>query len=185
MANQEAMLDPYAAITSLNPGELQATSYDASRSRGMSGNPCTSFRWDFSDGSKVETTETTTIEHVFAAPGNYFVECRVSDDAGHRSMARLAQNVSDALKASAIGTPFWSVSAAESRASEVAVFDAPQSREFAGAACSEFVFDFGDGSKPVSSNSAVQTHVMRESGAFEVHVTCVGKHGNKATESLT
>ena len=130
VANQEAVLDLYAAITSLNPGEFQAT-YDASRSRGMSGNPCTSFRWDFSDRSKVETTETATIDDVFEAPGNYVVECRVSVDATLQCGA-LGTEVSDALKASAMGTPFWSVSAAESRASEVVVFDASQSRDFAG-----------------------------------------------------
>ena len=80
----------------------------------------------------------------------------------------------NALNASAMGAPFCVTQSvpAESRAHEM-VFYASEIRDFAGAACSELVFDFGDGSKPVSSNRAVQTHVVRESGAFEVHVTCV------------
>ena len=73
---------------------------------------------------------------------------------------------------------------AESRANEM-VFDASLSLDFAGAACKEFVFDFGDGSKPVSTRCAVQTHAMRESRAFVVRETCVDEHGNKGHGQCT
>merc|ERR1711971_1381692 len=102
-------------------------------------------------------------------------------------MGRLAQIVTDSNGWYKIGAPFCVIQSVptESRANELVVFDASQSHGSAGGECKEFTFDFGDGSEPVSSSNAVQTHAMRESGAFEVRVTSVDVNGNKATASLT
>jgi PKD repeat protein len=68
---------------SSNPIAGQVTTFTATVT---SATPVTSYRWDFADGT-VETSNSNTKTHVYAAPGIYRVTVRVSNQGGQSASA--------------------------------------------------------------------------------------------------
>ena len=63
--------------------------------------------------------------------------------------------------------------------------DASESMDKNGNPCKNFVFDFGDGSPPVTSPNPVVNHAYDKPGSYPVTVTAIDRNGKKANASLT
>merc|ERR1719203_2680162 len=126
-------------------------------------------------------------EHPYAHPGTYPVKVIVTDKYGKNADASLQQRVIDPKNPNEIGPPYATLTDKPdiTKVGEPVTFDASKSHDFEKKPCSMFVFDFGDGTRPIHSEKPVIEHVYKERGAYPVTCHVTDKHGQKAQASLT
>ena len=79
--------------TPTTPNVNQTVTFDASQSKpGWSAKisdyaPITTYSWNFSDGTPIETASTPIISHTFTRPGNYSVTLTITDSVGRTNSA--------------------------------------------------------------------------------------------------
>ena len=174
--------EPVANVTS-TPSEAKVNepvTFDASKSKDCDGDPCKTFTWDFGDGSPKKTTTTPVTKHPYKKPGAYPVTCTVTDKYGKKAKAGLTQRVKDPKNPS--GPPYAAVSNVppESDIDEPVTFDASKSHDFKGDPCTKFVWDFGDKTPKVTTNTPIVQHPYSQPGSFPVKVTVYDKAGQPA-----
>jgi PKD repeat protein len=119
--------------------------------------------WDFGDGS---TSDETSPEHVFAAPGRYTVALTVANETGANTLTRI-----DYVVATDVPPP------AADFACDTTMGEAPLTVQFADASTGEvtsWLWDFGDGGTSTAPNPE---HVYGAVGTFEVALTVTGPGG--------
>jgi subtilisin family serine protease len=91
------MLDaPTYTITTVGSCALRATNLQATGASAVD-SPATQSRWDFGDGSPIETVPGSTIatSHAYGSAGNKVVRLEVTNTLGHRYLAQQAVEVTD------------------------------------------------------------------------------------------
>lgn len=183
--NQSPSIPPFVGIKS-TPTEAvpnQPVRLDASDSHDKDGEPCKTFTWDFGDGSPPKTTDTPFIEYPFDKPGAFPVTVTVTDKDGNKGSATLNQRVREPKpedpSVAITSTP------PDAKPTEPVTFDASRSVDKDGNPCTNFVYDFGDGSPPLTTTDPVVTHTFDRPGSFPVTVTATDKDGNRANAELT
>ena len=175
---------PYAALKSTPPEAAinQPVLFDASDSHDFKGEPCVKYVWDFGDGSPKKTTEEPEVTHPYKKAGVYPVTVEVTDKYGQKGKAGVNQRV----RAPKPEDPYAALQSTppEAKPKEPVKFDASRSIDCDGDPCKQFVFDFGDKSPPVISDTPVVNHAYDEPGTYPVTVTVTDKHGNRANASL-
>lgn len=129
----------------------------------------TDWVWDFGDGTKV-TEQDANATHTYAAPGTYTVKLQVMD-----TWDALSLPVSHAVTVAGVLTPAFSstptlLSVAFNAGASTATGDIVS-----------YVWDFGDGSDPVTDTDATITHVYDEAGTYTVSLTIVDEWDEQST----
>eukprot|EP01083_Nonionella_stella_P291593 992108_1 len=91
---------PYASVTS-SPKQStvdEPVEFDASKSHDADNKPCTSYVWDFGDGTPKQTTDVPRTKHPYKKCGTYPVTVQVKDKRGKTANASLNQPVTDEMK---------------------------------------------------------------------------------------
>jgi len=178
-------LPPSVSLKS-NPQEAvphQPVHLDASDSHDYQGNPCVSYVWDFGDGTPKVTTKEPKIDHVFPKSGTFPVSVIATDKFKQTGEATLNQRVREpdpeAPYAAVHSTP------KDPAPSQPVRIDASESVDKNGNPCKNYVFDFGDGSPPVSSPNPVVNHAYDKPGTYPVTVIVTDRYGKKANAALT
>ena len=80
-----------------------------------------------------------------------------------------------------IGPPYAQLTGTPptTKVGQMATFDASKSHDYQNKPCEMFVFEFGDGTKPVHSKSPVVKHAYDQRGAYPVTVEVTDKYGQK------
>lgn len=78
-------------VTTATPQPGASATFDATSSTVPSGDSIVNYQWDFGDGTEVVSTPTSTVQHTFAAAGNYKVTLTVTDAFGNT--AQTAQTI--------------------------------------------------------------------------------------------
>ena len=181
--------DPFAHISSEPQfGEPnKPVTIDASQSHDKDGDPITKFVWDYGDGSPLQTTTDPVMKKTFDKPGSYPVTCTVIDKYGNKSNAHLTQHVDDPNNPNDQLPPYAHVVSTPTDAppSEPVTFDATKSRDKDQKPCSNFVFDFGDGTPPITSRDPVVKHPFTKPGTYPVTVTVTDKDGLQSQATMT
>eukprot|EP01083_Nonionella_stella_P001036 3001_1 len=179
---------PYAHVKSdpSNARVKQPVNFDASKSHDCDNEPCKTFKWDFGDGSPNVTTKGPYTTHPYQHAGVYPVTVTVTDKYGFTAPATCTQRVFEPRGPNQIGPPaaFLTGRPPTTKVNELATFDASKSHDFQNKPCENFVFDFGDGTKPVHSSKPVVKHPYELRGTYPVTVVVTDKYGQKATASL-
>lgn len=165
---------PVAVFTSQIQG--LEVSFDASGSRDADGS-IGSYTWDFGDGSEPATGAEATATHRYAQPGSYTVSLQVADDDGAQSSSA-AQVVIEGPGNSA--EPVASFTTAVDGL-DVTV-DAAASTDPDGSIVS-YQWDFGDGSDPVSSESATSGHGYAKAGTYSITLAVTDDQGLEGTNT--
>ena len=180
--------DPYAHLTS-NPTTQfvnKPVDFDASKSHDCDHEPCVKYVFDFGDGSPKETSDKPIVPHSYKYPGVYPVEVTVTDKYGKTGKAQCAQRIIDPKDPDAIGPPYAQLTSdpTESRVGQNVYFDASKSHDFKKEPVVDYVFDFGDGTKPLHSKVPKVTHPYEKRGAYPVTCEVTDKYGQKAKAGL-
>ena len=163
---------------------MQPVKFDASKSHDCDHQPVKSYLWNFGDGSPEVTTTTPYTSHPYKRPQVYPVTVTVTDKYKKSAKAGLNQRVNDPKQAL---PPYAQLSSTPStqNVSKPVTFDASKSHDGDEKPCTNFVFDFGDGSDPIPSPKPVVTHIYEQPGSYPVKVTVTDKLGQTANASLT
>ncbi len=180
--------DPYAHLTS-NPTTAkinQPVDFDASRSHDCDHEPCVQYTFDFGDGSPPEKSNKPIVPHKYAHPGSYPVSVDILDKYGKTGKASCTQRVIDPKDPDAVGPPYAQLTSdpTESKVGQVVYFDASKSHDFKHEPCADFVFTFGDGSKPLHSKVPQVSHRYETRGVFPVSVQVTDRYGQNANAGL-
>lgn len=159
---------PVAVFTSQIHG--LEVSFDASGSSDSDGS-IGSYTWDFGDGSESATGAEATTTHQYAKPGNYTVTLQVADDDGAQSSS-VAQLVIEDPDTSA--EPVASFTTAVDGLN--VTVDAAASTDPDGSIVS-YLWDFGDGSDPVSSESSTSEHGFAQAGTYSITLVVTDDQG--------
>ena len=168
---------PVAKVTSsaLVIDASQSATFDAAGSHATDGSKLKYF-WNFNDST---TGSGQHIVHQFPLNGSTFVALIVTDDRGAQSMA----TVNITIQAH---TPTASMSASdlEIDAGDAISFDASQSappQGVSGEAITKYVWNFGDGSAPQTTQTPTTSHRFQKAGTFTVVLTVYDRQGEQAT----
>jgi PKD repeat protein len=149
--------------------------FDASTSTGTIG----SYKWDFGDGHTTTTASKTT-SHTYSAVGTFVVTLTVKSGS-------LTASTSQTLSTGGTTTPTadFVASPSPSSAGNPVSFNATTSAPATGATISSYMWDFGDGSSPVTTASATTTKTYAVAGTYTVTLTVTDSHGGSASTSKT
>jgi len=185
--NPNNPLPPYAHVASTPPiaNVKQPVKFDASKSHDQFKKPCVQFVWDFGDGSPNVTTDKPFTDHPYENPGTYPVKVTVTDKNGLSSQAGLNQKVVQSEPSPE--DPYAAVSSTppDAKPKEPVRFDASKSHDMNGDPCKAFVWDFGDGTKPVTTTTPIVNHPYEKPGSYPVKCTVIDKNGRKGNANLT
>lgn len=140
------------------------------------------FTWDFGDGSQNTTTDQLTkpIPHTYTVPGEYTATLTVTNSFDLSSQATLAITIKDALPPTvrATATPVTGVFPLN------VTFNGDQTTDpNSGTQGLDFVWDFGDGSAPVTTSKA--THTYAASGTYRATLTVTNRpYGKSASKTI-
>eukprot|EP01084_Bolivina_argentea_P151403 264256_1 len=138
----------------------------------------------FGDGTpKVETVKPSTT-HPYAKPQVYPVTVEVTDKYGKTAKAALNQRVQDPKNPL---PPYAQINSnpPTSKISEPVTFDASKSHDEDNKPCTNYVFDFGDGSPVVHTPKPIVKHQYQKQGTYPVKCTVTDKNGLTGTAGLT
>ena len=192
---------PYAALES-NPKETfpyDPVDFDASKSHDADMGPCKSFKWDFGDGTPLQTTPGPKTQHKYETPGTYPVTVTAVDKHGQEANASVSQRVvtmdpyggaRDIGKMPEFGRndnedPKPPIAHLQGNPkttgpNDPVEFDASQSHDFQGNPCKKFEWDFGDGSPNQTTNGPKVIHKFPRNGHYPTTVTVTDKFNQKA-----
>ncbi|HEU5347355.1 MAG TPA: PKD domain-containing protein [Ktedonobacterales bacterium] len=156
----------------------QSVTFDAAGSHSNDGSQL-KYLWNFNDGT---TATTPHVVHQFPLNGTTFAAVIVTDARGAQSMATVnitiqAQAPTAALNASDL----------EVDAGSTVSFDASQSvapKGVVGDAIAKYIWDFGDGTKPQTTQTPTTSHVYQKAGSYKVTLTVFDKPGAQASATL-
>jgi PKD repeat protein len=157
----------------------QSVTFDAAGSHANDGSSLKYF-WNFNDGT---TATTAKVVHQFPLNGTTFAALVVTDARGAQSMA----TVNITIQAQA-PTAALSASDLEVDTGSAVNFDASQSvppQGVDGDAIAKYVWNFGDGTAPQTTESPTTSHAYQKAGSYKVRLTVYDKPGAQATTTLT
>jgi len=168
---------PPVALFGINPAVPKAgqkTTFDGSSSYDPDGNIVTYF-WDFGDGQKTETSDTTTT-HVFYGKGIYSVKLTVCDNDGLSNAAVNEVMVGDPPSVAFTYSPMnpWPYQG------NTVTFSA-QSFDHDGY-ITRYIWKFGDGTT-TETQSATTTHVFGRNGIYNAKLTVFDNDGLYSSET--
>jgi PKD repeat protein len=174
---------PPSAELTLNPrtgGAPLAVTADASGSRAGTA-PIASYQFDFGDSTTAAASSAAIVKHTYTANGTYNVQVTVKDMAGNSSVAYATVTV-QAAGTTNQGKPTaaLTVSPNSGEAALKVTANATGSKP-GGAAISQYVFDFGDGTAAVTSTGGSTTHTFNRGGNYTVTVTVTDTAGQSDT----
>ena len=156
----------------------QSVTFDAAGSHSSDGSQL-KYLWNFNDGT---TATTAHVVHQFPLNGSTFAAVVVTDARGAQSMA----TVNITIQAQA-PTAALSASDLEIDAGSAINFDASQSAAPQGVAndsIAKYVWNFGDGTKPQTTQTPTTSHVYQKAGSYKVTLTVYDKPGAQASATL-
>lgn len=135
------------------------------------------YRWDFDNNGTVEQSgPNSTVTHAYPNEGNYTLLLTVADDDGASITRTLAVSISNAAPIAAMNGPFSGDEGTTSIS-----FDAGASRDPGVNDTLSYVWNFGDGSPPVSSETA--NHVYAADGTYTVVLTVTDNYSPPASDT--
>ena len=146
----------------------ETATFNASTSYDLDGT-ITIYKWDFGDGTAIETSPTPTITHIYKTRGNYTVTLTVIDDEGSENKTEATITIIDYPTADFNYLPTYPL------AGETATFNASTSAPNGGTIVSYF-WDFGDGTT-ANVTSAIITHTYLSFGNYTVTLTVKDSEG--------
>jgi hypothetical protein len=144
-----------------DPSTAGTVDFDATASTPSTGATIQTYAWSFGDGTPTATTTTPTTTHAYATGGSHTVSLMVTDSAGQRA------SVTNTLH---FPTAAFSYTPAPSDPKTIN-FDGSASSASGGATVSTYVWDFGDGSAPVSTHAPTVSHTYARGGVQTVTLT--------------
>jgi len=87
------LLDTLTASVSAGAANQYAVTTLTAQAASSAGAAISQYRWDFGDGSPVQTTTTASVQHTFKAAGPKTVRVEVMDALGHTAVATTVVNV--------------------------------------------------------------------------------------------
>lgn len=87
------LLDTLSASVSAGAANQYAPTTLTAQATSSAGAAITQYRWDFGDGSPIQTTTTASVQHTFKAAGPKVVRVEVTDALGHTAVATTTVNV--------------------------------------------------------------------------------------------
>jgi PKD repeat protein len=139
--------------------------FDASASYDPDGT-IVSYKWDFGDGSPIETLPTPLVEHTYSEPGNYTVTLVVTDN------ETLQDSTISVVTVIYYPTASFTYSPTTPIVGETVTFNASNSQPNGGVIVN-YKWDFGDGSPITNTTTPITTHVYSAVGNYTVTLTVV------------
>lgn len=87
------LLDALSVSVSVGAANQYAVTTLTAQATSSAGAAITQYRWDFGDGSPIQTTTTASVQHTFKAAGPKVVHVEVTDALGHTAVATTTVNV--------------------------------------------------------------------------------------------
>ena len=179
---------PYAAVRGTPNDSLPSdeVKIDASECMDMNGNPCTSFVFDFGDGSPPVTSANPVVNHAYDSPGSYSVSVIAIDRNGKKANASSTQRVKDPKNP--IGPPYAILQSKPRKAFpaiQSVKFDASKSGDYQRGPCKSFVWNFGDDTPKIKTKEAYIQHRYYKSGQYPVTVEVEDEYGAKSIATLS
>ena len=137
-----------------------------------------SYAWNFGDGG---TASGKTATHSFGSQRTYLVTLTVTNDRGLSASTTRSIDVG----AGAVPTASFSASPTAPIPNQDVHFDATVSRAGAGHTLVRFVWNFGDGTERVDSNSPIVAHKFAAIGSYVVTLNIADEVGQVATTTRT
>ena len=153
----------------LAPAAIQ---FDGSDSTVSSGS-ISSYRWDFGDGSVGTGVDPA---HTYESSGSYTVTLRVTSDGGAVDDSTQTIDIENDPPVVHLTGP------TSGRVGDPLSFSAASSTDPNGSVAG-WLWDFGDGSSPVTTNTAVHTYAVPR--AYQVHLVALDNEGEGAEQVLT
>jgi pseudomonalisin len=178
---------PVVAILSASPSSGNAplgVTLDASASHPpLNGGQINQYTFDFGDGSAALTQSTPTVSHSYAAAGSYAASVTVTDTGGGTGTS---PNVTISVQPPA-QPPVAALSAspASGHTPLTVNFSAAGSSDpNSGGAISQYSFNFGDGSTPVTQSSPAVSHTYTAAATPVASVTVTAREGGTGSASV-
>jgi PKD repeat protein len=149
------------------------------------GHSIRTWEWNFGDGTSAETTGGPTVSHTFSALGTFNVSVTVTDDLGQTGRAATSVTVTSGITFPSPPNPVFTVSPDPPRVGQAASFNATGVTGASGAAITEYTWDFGDGSAPVTRSEPTVTHTFNTDQAFVVRLTVKDSSGRTDSRTRT
>ncbi|GEM_PF-2632332 len=140
-----------------------------------SGGTITNYRWDFGDGTIIESG-TASESHTYAADGNYTITLTVTNDS-----ANTGQTSSDVFVGNMLPTASFDFNPVNPDANAAVSFDASASSDADGSIV-QYDWDFGDGTT-LSDGTATPSHTYTSEDQFTVTLTVTDNQGDTAQTS--
>jgi PKD repeat protein len=161
------------------PAPGQTVFFNAAGSRAAPGSTIAGYRWDFGDGVIVDGG--VTINHAFAAAGEYRVTLVVTDSAGRSNSVTVNVPVADPDDPNGPSpnpTADFSFAPTSPSAGAVVSFNGGASRAGTGGTIASYTWNFGDNTS--GSGQTVQ-HTFTLPGMYSVTLTVVDSQGKSGT----
>jgi len=174
---------PYPVPVIVGPDLVKtgnSNSWNASASWALVGN-IQDYEWDFGDGSLIETDE--EVNHIYTADGDYTITLTVNDSEGNSKSTTKMIKASTVIAPEIIITkPDGSLAPAGARVDDAVTLGGWKSFDLDGS-ITDWEWDFGDGSLPVSGTGHPQntTHTYTTPGTYIVSLTLTDNATNIAT----
>ena len=180
-------MTPVVALLTATPTSGTApltVSLDASASHPpLNGGQISQYTFNFGDGSSAATQTTPTVSHSYSAIGTYQANVTVSDSGGGTgtspNVTITAQAPAQPPVAAMTATP------GSGHAPLTVTFDASGSRDpNSGGAITQYSFNFGDGSAPVTQRASTVSHVYSFAATHVASVTVTDSEGGTASATV-
>ncbi|GEM_PF-1023598 len=169
-----------ASTTYVVPGG--SITFDASGSHSQDGGPLT-YLWNFNDGSTATGPHVThQIGYQYADGSTGIVGLVVTDDRGARSFASVKIHIVSQLPTVAVSASLTTIGTGGT-----VTFDASQSSapsNIPNDQIVQYIWNFGDGSPVVTTQTPTITHTFPRAGKFTVTVQAVDQRGIPGTQTL-
>lgn len=169
---------PVAKVNSSMPitALTQPVAFSADGSHASDGSQL-KYTWNFNDSGEASGL---SVNHPFIIPGSTFVALIVTDGRGAKSLA----TVNITIQSQQPPTAALSASDLEIDAGGTINFDASQSAAppgVAGDSLTKYVWSFGDGGAPQTTETATTAHRYAKAGSYAVTMTVFDKNQTQAT----
>ncbi|MBF0363416.1 MAG: PKD domain-containing protein [Oligoflexia bacterium] len=140
------------------------------------------YKWDIGGGNIIENTESAMLKS-YTVPGTYRVKVTAVDSSNRESSKELTFTLTD-------GSPnaqfSLSLSINKNYAPATANLDASASAPvFPGSTIAKYIWNFGDGSSNVETQSKIISHNYLNAGTYKISLTVVDSDDRKSTREQT